>query len=160
MVLGEFNLKAALAKLRKSSPAEFQLFFLKALLDDNVGAVARLLEAGADPNGTAEGIPFLHLAVRAGRADVAAALIAGGAKLDAVDAEGCQPLHAAVLHGHVSLAELLIEAGAAVNARAHDAKTPSETSSDRASAFNNPSPNTRAISPPCRSAAGGTQGPH
>ncbi len=52
------------------------------------------------------GVPWhtaLHLAARYGHAEVAAALAARGAALDAADSHGFAPLHYAAAHGHLKV---------------------------------------------------------
>ena len=52
-----------------------------------------LLDAGANPNAkTAEGATLLHQAVTARRTDIIRALVAAGAKLDAVNKDNLTPL--------------------------------------------------------------------
>ncbi len=82
--------------------------------------VRALIEAGADPNARAEGGPFaetpLHWAASSDDADVAAALIDGGADLEAGGGSiaGGTPLDNAVGYGCWHVARLLAGNGAAV----------------------------------------------
>lgn len=54
----------------------------------------------------------LHLAARAGRADVVRALVEKGAEVDAQDGRGGTPLHRALCHGQGDAAAALIGSGA------------------------------------------------
>jgi ankyrin repeat protein len=79
-----------------------------------------LIEAGADPNGRSPGERFaetaLHWAARSDDADVARALIDGGADLDAPDGSIGTPLGNAVGYSYWHVARLLVARGAQVNA--------------------------------------------
>ncbi len=97
--------------------------------------VAMLAEAGADVNArstiiqwerqrTSEprdkwlppgGLTPLLFAARDGRVDAAAALIAAGADVNAIDPDRQSPLVIALINGHFDVANLLIEHGADVN---------------------------------------------
>jgi len=61
------------------------------------------------------GRPLLHAAARAGRADSAAALVAAGADVDAVDAIGFTALFEAARDRRAEVVDVLIEAGADVD---------------------------------------------
>ena len=69
---------------------------------DDAGAIARLIAEGADPNynRTFHGVTPLHMAARRSQPDVIAALIEGGAAVDAPDDSGNTPLHYAVSSSH------------------------------------------------------------
>lgn len=81
--------------------------------------VRRLLEAGADPNGGAEGFGRqetpLHWAASSDDVDVAEALIDGGADMEAPGGSIGTPLENAVGYGCWRVARLLVERGARVN---------------------------------------------
>jgi ankyrin repeat protein len=81
-------------------------------------AVAKLLiGAGADPNRLIEGSTPLSGAAQRNSLEVAAVLLAAGAKPDALTiVHGCA-LSTAVAKGHLELSRLLIESGASVNFR-------------------------------------------
>ncbi|MFN7975532.1 MAG: ankyrin repeat domain-containing protein [Acidobacteriota bacterium] len=83
-------------------------------------SVNELLAKGADPNGmTSFGLTPLVIASRKGHDDVVRALIAGGARIDQVDApptrEGWTPLMNAVHKNQARVCKTLIDAGANVN---------------------------------------------
>ena len=59
---------------------------------------------------------LLHSAAAKGHADVARALLAAGASVDAVDKQGSTPLHYAAFQGHAVVVTALLEAGASVDA--------------------------------------------
>jgi len=66
----------------------------------------------------------LHLAATEGLKDVAEALIANKAKVDAKDSDGYTPLHLAALNGRKDLAQILLANNAVVNAKDNDGHTP------------------------------------
>ncbi len=110
-----------------------------AAAENNAQAVAMLLEVGANANAksrltqfpktnparTANALvsvvmprggwtPLMH-AARRGAAEAAAALVAGGADINAVDPDGTNPLIESIINGHYDTAAVLIEKGADVN---------------------------------------------
>eukprot|EP00727_Mastigamoeba_balamuthi_P008432 m51a1_g4210 hypothetical protein (2256) ;mRNA; r:59266-66642 len=89
-----------------------------AILRGHVCAVGALLRAGASAS---EGNP-LHVACAAGRADVAAALIAAGAKRDAADAKGRTALHVACDLCHADIVSCLLAGAPAGLVDARDAE--------------------------------------
>ena len=95
--------------------------------DNDTNAVRVLLEAGADPDNWG-GMPYspLHLAARRGKEEAAAALVAAGAEVDALDDEGLTPLHAVsgAYGDEHRIASALIEAGADVNAGSPEGVSP------------------------------------
>jgi ankyrin repeat protein len=104
----------------------------------NLDALKRHLANGAEIDGTfvAPGIPAsgatsLHLAVLAGKREVAEFLIAEGADINimANDEGGGRPLHWAAGLARVNMAKLLIEAGADVNAQDKLGLTPLDMTS-------------------------------
>eukprot|EP00752_Nemacystus_decipiens_P008503 g7594.t1 len=94
-----------------------------AITDEDIrgglGAVKRLLAAGADPNrllvggGTA-----LHVAAQLGAHEIVEALLVHGGDLNARDSRGQSPLIAAIRSGHSRVAEVLVNAGCDVGVRA------------------------------------------
>lgn len=66
----------------------------------------------------------LHAAVRAGRLDVAKALLQLGADLSAQDKRGLTPLHQAAMRGRVKCLRHLVEQGAWVNGRDRHGRSP------------------------------------
>ena len=66
----------------------------------------------------------LHLAARFGREDLAGALVAAGADVEAQNELGDRPLHLSASYGHPSVAKLLLARGAAVAAGDRGGKTP------------------------------------
>mmetsp|Transcript_21228 Transcript_21228/g.55211 ORF Transcript_21228/g.55211 Transcript_21228/m.55211 type:complete len:1203 (-) Transcript_21228:303-3911(-) len=66
----------------------------------------------------------LHLAIRAGKADIADALVEVGADVNAADKFGITALHFAAFHEAVDMVEKLAKAGADVNAADQDGNTP------------------------------------
>jgi ankyrin repeat protein len=80
----------------------------------DVAAVRALIERGVDPNATpGDGMTALHWAAEQAHADVARALLAAGAAVNAGTRIGrYTPLHLASRRGHVAMARLLLDAGA------------------------------------------------
>ena len=66
----------------------------------------------------------LHWAAENGQTDVAKALIAAGADLNAKDQFRCAPLHRAVRNGYIDVVQALLTAGADVNVRNLSEDTP------------------------------------
>jgi ankyrin repeat protein len=110
-----------------------------AAAENNAQAVAMLLEVGANANAksrlttfpksnparTANALvsvvmprggwtPLMH-AARRGAAEAAAALVAGGADINAVDPDGTSPLIEAIINGHYDTAAVLIDKGADID---------------------------------------------
>jgi ankyrin repeat protein/L-ascorbate metabolism protein UlaG (beta-lactamase superfamily) len=92
----------------------------------HVDVVELLLDRGAGlgPVATQGGWTALHSAVSRGHLNVAEALIAREADVNALTEGGSAPLHVAVHGGDPRIAELLIEHGADVNARDDGGATP------------------------------------
>jgi hypothetical protein len=89
-----FNRWQAWALEKKTNPVGSPLE--RAVLDDDAQEVARLLKAGADPNGLAEdGRSLLVVAIRENCNEAAKALVENGADVNFVPAEGTQPIAAA-----------------------------------------------------------------
>jgi ankyrin repeat protein len=86
------------------------------LMVTSKAAIAELLiRAGADPNRFIDGCTPLNAAVQRNSHEVAAALLAAGAKPDVpTEPHGCA-LSTAIAKGHLDLGRLLIESGALVN---------------------------------------------
>ena len=85
--------------------------------------VVLFLEAGMSPDAEDQGYTPLLEAARRGYEEMAAALIAGGADLDATDPYGVTALMFGLISGSVETARRLIEAGADVKARDIDGRT-------------------------------------
>ena len=86
--------------------------------------VRLLIEAGADPNAVADGPPAetpLHWAASSDDADVAEALISGGADIEAPGGTIGTPLGNAVGYGCWNVARLLVQRGARVSKLWHAA---------------------------------------
>ena len=88
--------------------------------------VKSILKEKPEQAGTEDpfGRTALHLAAGWGHKEVAALLIASGAKIDARDSHGRTPLYWAAESGHTDVVELLIAKGADVNATDKDGSTP------------------------------------
>lgn len=82
------------------------------------GAVASLLEAGADANARSSGgEPALMRAAAKGRLEVVGALLERGADVNAARPDGMTALTLAAFFGHAEVVRALVEAGADVSAR-------------------------------------------
>ncbi|CAM9600132.1 unnamed protein product, partial [Hapterophycus canaliculatus] len=79
--------------------------------------VQLLVQAGADPEATFEGLASLHMACGRGREGVVHALLEGGANRDARTAQGFTALHCASGRGGLGAVKILLNAGADVNVR-------------------------------------------
>ena len=96
-----------------------------ACTNGSADVVARLLDAGADPEARTEGETALMTAVRTGTVDAVKLLIAHGADLDATELESGQTLlMTAAAEMHPSLVRLLLAHGADVHARSVVGFTP------------------------------------
>ena len=81
-------------------------------------AVRALLQRGADVNAPqVDGTTALHWAVRQDDLELAAWLIAAGARVSTANRDGATPMQLAALNGNGPMLELLIKAGADPNAR-------------------------------------------
>lgn len=92
----------------------------------SLAAAQTLLAQGADPNiasRNAMRVAPLHSAVAAERLDIAEALLARGADVNAVQADDFTPLHEAAQNGQVPMIELLLKHGADRSARKSDGQT-------------------------------------
>ena len=91
-----------------------------------VKTVGKLLDAGADPNGTEDDYRPLYTAAEKGYVEIVRKLLAKGARVD----DPGRPLlpdnalHAAARGCHVKIIKLLIDAGANVKAKNDRGKTP------------------------------------
>ena len=82
-------------------------------------------DVGADPNVRNDtGSTPLHLAASYASADVATALLRGGAYVDVKDANGLMPLHLAARDGGPEIIKVLIDADAELDARTPKGMTP------------------------------------
>ena len=84
---------------------------------NHVGCVARLIEAGANPNCHAGSCTPLNFAASYGRIALIRVLLAGGAQVDFAppDSQYRSPLRCAIRHGHLLAVRLLLAAGADAN---------------------------------------------
>ena len=99
------------------------LMWQAAVQDYNAEVITVLLAAGADVNPPSGSSP-LHGAARRGGPAAIAALLAGGAELDAQDSRGMTPLHEAVEAKAPASVTALLDAGADVHLRMQDGDTP------------------------------------
>ena len=86
-----------------------------------------LLEGRADPNAKTnykDGSTLLHLAASQGKADVAKALLQGGANVNAKNRNGATALHRAAHDGNNFVIKALLQGGADVNAKDRKGNTP------------------------------------
>jgi ankyrin repeat protein len=90
-----------------------------AAMNDDAQMVGVLLYAGANSESTTRlgGFTPLHLAGRAGYADVIDALVGGGANISAATSTGVTPLHYAAASAQADAVAALIAGGASVDAR-------------------------------------------
>lgn len=98
----------------------------RAVENENLAVVLRLLEGGANPDARADrGETPLHQAARGGSdSTVLAALLAAGADVNARDDEGGTPLHAAARNRGPATISALLAAGADPEARDGRGSTP------------------------------------
>lgn len=113
---------ATLASRRKRSPKRLH----QAVEEGDERAVARLLAAGADPEGRRDGLTALHRAVLQGDPRVVSVLLRRGADGSArtTDDRGYTAFHLVAEAGLVELAQLLVRGGTAIEVRAADGETP------------------------------------
>ncbi|MCZ6470247.1 MAG: ankyrin repeat domain-containing protein, partial [Gammaproteobacteria bacterium] len=100
----------------------------RAVLDQDITLVKRLLSKGADINEVGSRSfrygSALHLAIREGYVDIAKLLLDRGAEVDVLDPNDFTPLHNAAWNGNLDLVKLLLDAGADINASTYDGDTP------------------------------------
>ena len=114
---------AVLASMNWSVAHADELF--DAVKAGNVAAVQVVLSNGADVNQADLSGSALHLAVGIGSVEVAEALIAAGADLEAIgEPAGAHPLHVAAKVNEPAIAALLIDHGAKVDAADGQGRTP------------------------------------
>ena len=84
---------------------------------NHVGCVARLIEAGANPNCHAGSCTPLNFAALYGYTDIIRVLLAGGAQVDftSPSSQYRSPLRCAIRNGHLPAVRLLLVAGADAN---------------------------------------------
>lgn len=106
-----FSVMASVAR------ADANADLLLAAVNDNPGAIERLLGQGADPKARdARGYTALHLALRDGSFRAAAKLMEQpGVDIDSTSTAGETPLMMAALKGHVAWMQRLIDRGARLN---------------------------------------------
>jgi cytohesin len=83
-----------------------------------------LLAKGADPSQGDGGETALHIAARSGCVDMAQAILAAGAVVDARSCSGQTPLHEAAEGGHTEIVRMLLARRAAVNVTGLRNRTP------------------------------------
>ena len=89
-----------------------------AVYEDDVGAVRRLLDAGADVSlANNYGATPMSLAAEVANAQIIKLLLAAGANADSPNAEGMTALMAVARTGNVEAAKLLLDRGATIDAR-------------------------------------------
>ena len=97
----------------------------KAVSENDVDAVKRLLSQGADVNRSPFAFPPLATAASHGRTELAKMLIAAGAKVNAIESlSGGTALFWAAFNGHAEAVKLLLEKGADPNLKTKDGTTP------------------------------------
>ena len=89
----------------------------QAVLGGDLKRVRELIRNGADVNGPYGYNPLLHLAIKKGHVDIAFALLAAGADVQAKDAGGWTALCWACLEGKENVVQALIDRGSRVNER-------------------------------------------
>jgi ankyrin repeat protein len=93
----------------------------------DLGAFGWVVDAATHapyPSPSEDGKTALHWACIGGQRDAAAALIEGGAKVEAADNAGSTPLHEAAAAGAAAVVSLLLSSGAAVDAPCKGGRTP------------------------------------
>ena len=96
--------------------------FNRAVLNNDVQSVTRLIARGADPDTANEkGEPALLLAAREGTTDLVRALVKGRANVNIRSPHGDTPIMLASLAGNLATVKVLREAGAQIN---HSGWTP------------------------------------
>jgi ankyrin repeat protein len=124
-----------------------QAFLVHAAVRGDVAILNALLGLGADPNSTATGSSPLYTAVWYHRLQVAAALLARGANVNAIEPSGVTPLIAAAASGDDAIVRLLLAHGAS-----RHVKGPCGTPLDVARSNHHPSTVTLLLSTPSRPA--------
>lgn len=115
------------------APAPLPPLF-QAIREKNADGVRAAIAQGADPNAADGGTLPLHFALIKnggwpGDRGVIAALLQGGADVNAPMKSGHTALHAAVGRSRKDLIELLLERGAAIDAQTKDGRTPLQLAS-------------------------------
>jgi ankyrin repeat protein len=87
----------------------------QAIVQNDVGLVRQLVDAGVDVNGRPFGATPLHLSAEYGRSEIAQLLLNRGAEVDSIDNLGRTPLLWAAVNRHSDVAQLLLSHGADVN---------------------------------------------
>jgi ankyrin repeat protein len=106
-------------------PARAQATLVDAVKMRDLAAVQKLLAVRADVNATQpDGTTALHWAAHQDAADIAQALIRGGANAKAANRYGATPLWLASVNGSAAVIEVLLEAGADANAASPEGETP------------------------------------
>lgn len=91
----------------------------RAIIDAPASVVQLLIQAGANPEATFEGLASLHMACGRGRESVVRTLLLEGANRDARTAQGFTALHCASGRGGLAAVKILLSAGADVNVRSN-----------------------------------------
>lgn len=103
-------------------------------LSGNVGALAQLVNQGANPKiATSHGETALHAAAARGHLRVVNFLLKSGVSIHSRTTNGWTPLHHAARFGHASVANVLVRSGANPRIPARDAgqKTPIDIAVDK-----------------------------
>ncbi|KAJ5788731.1 ankyrin repeat-containing protein [Penicillium paradoxum] len=113
---------AMLGHISSPVPLEDATSLELAVKNHNVATVAKLLEAGTNPNQTIaewkNNIPLLYHAARDDQLEILSLLLSHGADTEAADDYGWRPLHVACFRGHKHIVEALISEGADAHASA------------------------------------------
>ncbi|HET6319279.1 MAG TPA: ankyrin repeat domain-containing protein [Chloroflexota bacterium] len=97
-------------------------------------AVSLLLERGAEVNTRARhqfGVAAIHAALAGPTPEVARALVAAGADVNATQSGGETPLHETAFSGYLELSQFLLDQGADRTARNDQGRTPADVARER-----------------------------
>lgn len=90
--------------------------FKQAIIDENIDAVKKFCDKGADVNQHIQGYPIINLAIRKNNVELVKLLIDKGADVRQISSRS-PPLNLAAAHGNLEIVKLLIDKGANVNAK-------------------------------------------